>query len=155
MAIQVGDVVPQFSAVDAQGNLFDSASVIGKKTVVLYFYPKDNTPGCTAQACSFRDQYEDFLDLGAEVIGISSDGLASHQKFTAQYQLPFLLLSDTDKKIRKLFGVPTAFFGLLPGRVTYVIDAKGVVQMVFNSMLAGQHIPKALEAIKKIVTQEM
>lgn len=155
MAIQVGDVVPQFSAVDAQGTLFDSASVIGKKTVVLYFYPKDNTPGCTAQACSFRDQYEDFLDLGAEVIGISSDGLASHQKFTAQYQLPFLLLSDTDKKIRKLFGVPTAFFGLLPGRVTYVIDAKGVVQMVFNSMLAGQHIPKALEAIKKIVTQEM
>lgn len=155
MAIQVGDVVPQFSAVDAQGNLFDSASVIGKKTVALYFYPKDNTPGCTAQACSFRDQYEDFLDLGAEVIGISSDGLASHQKFAAQYQLPFLLLSDTDKKIRKLFGVPTAFFGLLPGRVTYVIDAKGVVQMVFNSMLAGQHIPKALEAIKKIVTQEM
>lgn len=155
MAIQVGDVVPQFSAVDAQGTLFDSASVIGKKPVVLYFYPKDNTPGCTAQACSFRDQYEDFLDLGAEVIGISSDGLASHQKFTAQYQLPFLLLSDTDKKIRKLFGVPTAFFGLLPGRVTYVIDAKGVVQMVFNSMLAGQHIPKALEAIKKIVTQEM
>lgn len=155
MAIQVGDVVPQFSAVDAQGTLFDSASVIGKKPVVLYFYPKDNTPGCTAQACSFRDQYEDFLDLGAEVIGISSDGLASHQKFTAQYKLPFLLLSDTDKKIRKLFGVPTAFFGLLPGRVTYVIDAKGVVQMVFNSMLAGQHIPKALEAIKKIVTQEM
>lgn len=155
MAIQVGDVVPQFSAVDAQGTLFDSASVIGKKPVVLYFYPKDNTPGCTAQACSFRDQYEDFLDLGAEVIGISSDGLASHQKFTAQYQLPFLLLSDTDKKIRKLFGVPTAFFGLLPGRVTYVIDAKGVVQMVFNSMLAGQHIPKALEAIKKIVTQDM
>lgn len=155
MAIQVGDVVPQFSAVDAQGTLFDSASMIGKKTVVLYFYPKDNTPGCTAQACSFRDQYEDFLDLGAEVVGISSDGLASHQKFTAQYQLPFLLLSDTDKKIRKLFGVPTAFFGLLPGRVTYVIDAKGVVQMVFNSMLAGQHIPKALEAIKKIVTQDM
>lgn len=155
MAIQVGDVVPQFSAVDTQGNLFDSASVVGEKPVVLYFYPKDNTPGCTAQACSFRDQYEDFLDLGAEVIGISSDGLASHQKFTAQYQLPFLLLSDTDKKIRKLFGVPTAFLGLLPGRVTYVVDAKGVVQMVFNSMLAGQHIPKALEAVKKIVAQQM
>lgn len=155
MAIQVGDVVPQFSAVDTQGNLFHSASVVGKKPVVLYFYPKDNTPGCTAQACSFRDQYEDFLDLGAEVIGISSDGLASHQKFTAQYQLPFLLLSDTDKKIRKLFGVPTAFLGLLPGRVTYVVDAKGVVQMVFNSMLAGQHIPKALKAVKKIVAQQM
>ena len=155
MAIAVGDVVPHFSAIDAQGTLFDSTSVVGKKSVVLYFYPKDNTPGCTAEACSFRDQYEDFLDLGAEVIGISSDGLASHQKFTAQYQLPFLLLSDTDKKIRKLFGVPTAFLGLLPGRVTYVIDAKGVVQMVFNRMLAGQHIPKALEAVKKIVAQQM
>lgn len=155
MAIQVGDVVPQFSAVDTQGNLFNSASVVGKKPVVLYFYPKDNTPGCTTEACSFRDQYEDFLDLGAEVIGISSDGLASHQKFTAQYQLPFLLLSDTDKKIRKLFGVPTAFLGLLPGRVTYVVDAKGVVQMLFNSVLAGQHIPKALEAVKKIVAQQM
>jgi peroxiredoxin Q/BCP len=153
MAIQVGDIVPQFSAIDAKGTLFDSTSVVGKKTVVLYFYPKDNTPGCTAEACSFRDQYEDFLDLGAEVIGISSDGLASHQKFTAQYQLPFLLLSDTDKKIRKLFGVPTAFLGLLPGRVTYVIDAKGVVQMLFNSMLGGQHIPKALEAVKKIVAE--
>ena len=155
MAIAVGDVVPHFSAIDAQGTLFDSTSVVGKKSVVLYFYPKDNPPGCTAEACSFRDQYEDFLDLGAEVIGISSDGVASHQKFTAQYQLPFLLLSDTDKKIRKLFGVPTAFLGLLPGRVTYVIDAKGVVQMVFNSMLAGQHIPKALEAVKKIVAQQM
>ena len=155
MAIAVGDIVPQFSAIDAKGTLFDSTSVVGKKPVVLYFYPKDNTPGCTAQACSFRDQYEDFLDLGAEVIGISSDGLASHQKFTAQYQLPFLLLSDTDKKIRKLFGVPTAFLGLLPGRVTYVIDTKGVVQMLFNSMLAGQHIPKALEAVKKIVAQQM
>ena len=155
MAIQVGDIVPQFSAIDAKGTLFDSTSVVGKKPVVLYFYPKDNTPGCTAQACSFRDQYEDFLDLGAEVIGISSDGLASHQKFTAQYQLPFLLLSDTDKKIRKLFGVPTAFLGLLPGRVTYVVDAKGVVQMLFNSVLAGQHIPKALEAVKKIVAQQM
>ena len=155
MAIAVGDVVPHFSAIDAQGTLFDSTSVVGKKPVVLYFYPKDNTPGCTAEACSFRDQYEDFLDLGAEVIGISSDGLASHQKFTAQYQLPFLLLSDTDKKIRKLFGVPTAFLGLLPGRVTYVVDAKGVVQMLFNSMLAGQHIPKALEAVKKIVAQQM
>jgi peroxiredoxin Q/BCP len=120
---------------------------------VLYFYPKDNTPGCTAQACSFRDQYEDFLDLGAEVIGVSGDDFASHQKFTSQYRLPFLLLSDTNRKIRKLFGVPTALLGMLPGRVTYVIDANGIIQMVFNSMLAGQHIPKALAAVKKIAAQ--
>lgn len=155
MAIQVGDIIPHFSALDTNGNYFDSATIVGKKPFVIYFYPKDNTPGCTAQACSFRDQYEDFLDLGAEVIGVSSDEVISHQKFTAQYQLPFVLLSDTDKKIRNLFGVPSSFLGILPGRVTYVVDAAGVVQMVFNSMLAGRHIPKALEAVKKIVAVSM
>ncbi|MBA4320214.1 MAG: peroxiredoxin, partial [Flavobacterium sp.] len=94
MALQVGDKIPDFSAKDSKGNDFDSASIVGKKPVVFYFYPKDNTPGCTAQACSFRDQYEDFKDLGAEVIGISSDSIASHEKFAKQYKLPFLLLSD-------------------------------------------------------------
>lgn len=151
MAVQVGDIIPHFSALDTKGNSFDSATVVGKKPLVIYFYPKDNTPGCTAQACSFRDQYEDFVDLGAEVIGVSSDSVISHQKFTAQYQLPFVLLSDTDKKIRNLFGVPSSLFGMLPGRVTYVVDTTGVVQLVFNSMLSGNHIPKALEAIQKIV----
>lgn len=151
MAVQVGDIIPHFSALDTNGNTFDSATIVGKKPLVIYFYPKDNTPGCTAQACSFRDQYEDFLDLGAEVIGVSSDSVISHQKFTAQYQLPFVLLSDTDKKIRNLFGVPSSLLGMLPGRVTYVVDTAGVVQLVFNSMLSGNHIPKALEAIKKIV----
>ena len=155
MAIQVGDRIPHFSALDTKGNSFDSDAVVGKKPFVIYFYPKDNTPGCIAQACSFRDQYEDFLDLGAEVIGVSSDSVISHQKFTSQYQLPFILLSDADKKIRTLFGVPSALLGMLPGRVTYVVDAAGVVQMVFNSMLAGQHIPKALEAVKKIVAVSM
>jgi len=154
MALQKGDNVPKFTTTDTKGNPFDSATIVGKKPLVLYFYPKDNTPGCTAQACSFRDQYEDFLDLGAEVIGVSGDDFTSHQKFTSQYRLPFLLLSDTDKKIRKLFGVPTALLGMLPGRVTYVIDANGIIQMVFNSMLAGQHIPKALAAVKKIVAQQ-
>ena len=155
MAIQVGDRIPHFSALDTKGNPFDSDAVVGKKPFVIYFYPKDNTPGCTAQACSFRDQYEDFLDLGAEVIGVSSDSVISHQKFTSQYQLPFILLSDADKKIRTLFGVPSALLGMVPGRVTYVVDAAGVVQMVFNSMLAGKHIPKALEAVKKIVAVSM
>lgn len=153
MGLQIGDIVPNFSSIDTKGNLFESASVVGKKPVVIYFYPKDNTPGCTAQACSFRDQYEDFLDLGAEVIGVSRDDLDSHQKFTSKYRLPFLLLSDTNKKIRKLFGVPATLLGMLPGRVTYVIDSNGVVQMIFNSMLAGQHLPKALAAVKKIVLQ--
>ena len=154
MALGKGDQVPQFTTTDTNGNVFDSAAIIGKKPLVLYFYPKDNTPGCTAQACNFRDQYEDFLDLGAEVIGVSGDDFTSHQKFTSQYRLPFLLLSDTNRKIRKIFGVPTALLGMLPGRVTYVIDANGIIQMVFNSMLAGQHIPKALAAVKKIVAQQ-
>lgn len=118
--------------------------------MVIYFYPKDNTPGCTVQACSFRDQYEDFKDLGAEVIGISSDNIASHQKFTQQYKLPFILLSDSDKKIRKLFGVPSGLFGILPGRVTYVADKTGTIIMVFDSMMAKRHIPKALEAIREL-----
>ncbi|WP_426095682.1 peroxiredoxin [Flavobacterium sp. DSR2-3-3] len=150
--LKVGDTIPRFNAKDTNGNDFDSANSAGQKPLVIYFYPKDNTPGCTAQACSFRDQYEDFKDLGAEVIGISSDSVASHQKFSKQFKLPFILLSDSDKKIRKLFGVPAGMFGLLPGRVTYVTDKNGVIQMIFDSVLATKHISKALETIKKIVS---
>jgi peroxiredoxin Q/BCP len=150
--LKVGDTIPHFTATDTDGNPFDSASIVGQKPMVIYFYPKDNTPGCTAQACSFRDNYEDFTDLGAEVIGISSDSISSHQKFAKQYKLPFILLSDSDKKIRKLFGVPTGLFGLMPGRVTYVTDKNGVVQMVFDSVMATKHIPKALSAVKKLLS---
>jgi len=154
MVLQVGDKVPDFSAKNSEGNNFNSASVVGKKPVVFYFYPKDNTPGCTAQACSFRDQYEDFKDLGAEVIGISSDSVVSHQKFTKQHHLPFTLLSDNDKKIRNLFGVKPSLFGLLPGRVTYVVDRNGIIQLIFDSIVATNHIPRALEKIKKIVSED-
>jgi peroxiredoxin Q/BCP len=151
MKLRVGDKIPNFTAKDTNGNDFDSQDVIGTKPLVIYFYPKDNTPGCTAQACSFRDQYEDFKDLGAEVIGISSDSVASHQKFTQQFQLPFILLSDHDKKIRKLFGVSSGLFGILPGRVTYVTDKTGTIIMIFDSsMMATRHIPKALEAIREL-----
>jgi thioredoxin-dependent peroxiredoxin len=149
MALQIGDKIPDFSAKDSEGNDFESSSVLGKKPVVFYFYPKDNTPGCTAQACSFRDQYEDFKDFGAEVIGICSDSIASHKKFAKQYRLPFVLLSDNTKKIRNLFGVKPNLFGLLPGRVTFVVDKEGVIQLVFDSLMATNHIPRALEAIKK------
>lgn len=152
MELKIGDKIPNFKAKDSNGNDFDSQTLVGIKPLVIYFYPKDNTPGCTAQACSFRDQYEDFKDLGADVIGISSDSIASHQEFTKHYKLPFILLSDPDQKIRKLFGVHSRIFGLLPGRVTYIIDKNGVVQMIFDSMLATKHIAKALETIKKIVS---
>jgi peroxiredoxin Q/BCP len=151
MELKVGDKIPNFTAKDTNGNDFDSQEIIGQKPLVIYFYPKDNTPGCIAESCSFRDQYEDFKDLGAEVIGISSDSVESHQKFTKQYKLPFILLSDQDKKIRKLFGVPSGWFGLMPGRVTYVADKKGIIIMVFDSsVMATRHIPKALEAIRKL-----
>ena len=153
MALQLGDKIPVFSAKDSFGNDFDSSTIVGKKPVVIYFYPKDNTPGCTTQACSFRDQYEDFKDLGAEVIGISSDSISSHERFAQQYKLPFILLSDTDKKIRKLFGVKPSLFGLIPGRVTYVADQNGIIQLIFDSMSANNHIPKALETIKNIVSK--
>ena len=151
MALGVGDKIPEFSAKEGNGDDFDSVSIVGKKPVVFYFYPKDQTPGCTAQACGFRDKYEDFKDLGAEVIGISSDTVASHRKFAKQYKLPFILLSDNDKKIRTLFGVKPNLFGLLPGRVTYVVDKNGIIQLIFDSLVATNHIPRALEAIKKIV----
>ncbi|HAH55450.1 MAG TPA: peroxiredoxin [Flavobacterium sp.] len=154
MALQLGDKIPNFSAKDSSGNDFESSSVIGIKPVVFYFYPKDNTPGCTAQACSFRDQYEDFKDLGAEVIGISSDSVQSHEKFAKRYKLPFLLLSDNDKKLRNLFGVKANLFGLLPGRVTYVADQNGIIQLIFDSLMATNHIPKALKIIKKMASEK-
>lgn len=152
MELKIGDSIPSFKAKDTNGDDFDSQNFVGHKPLVIYFYPKDNTPGCTTQACSFRDQYEDFKDLGAEVIGISSDSVESHQKFSKQYKLPFILLSDHDKKIRKLFGVPSGMFGLLPGRVTYVADKEGEIIMIFDSMMATKHIPKALEAVKKLTS---
>ena len=148
MALQVGDLVPHFTAKDTLGNDFDSDNYIGKKPVVIYFYPKDDTRVCTIQACSFRNQYEDFKSLGAEVIGISGDSIQSHQKFSEQFQLPFILLSDSEKKIRHIFGVPRDLLGLIPGRVTYVADKNGVIVMVFNSTSGQIHIEKALEALK-------
>jgi peroxiredoxin Q/BCP len=151
MALQVGDKIPSFTAKDSNDNDFDSDSIIGKKPVVLYFYPKDNTPGCTSQACSFRDLYEEFKDLGAEVIGISSDSVESHIEFIQKFKLPFILLSDSNKQIRSLFGVKANLFGLLPGRVTYVADQNGIIHLIFDSMKASSHIPKAIEMITKIV----
>ena len=150
MALKVGDKAPHFTAKDTYDNLFDSQSLIGKTAVVIYFYPKDETMICTKQACGFRDSYAVFKDQGVEVIGISTDGLESHQEFTNKHNLPFLLLSDEDKKIQKLFGVSPSFFGLLSSRITFLIDKNGVVNMVFDSVFASNHITITLENIKKL-----
>ena len=149
MALQVGDKIPNFTAIASDDSVFDSHVIIGKQAVVIYFYPKDDTQVCTEQACTFRDQYEDFKALGSEVIGVSSDSVASHQKFSKRYNLPFILLSDQDKKIRKLFGVPNDLLGLIPGRVTYFANKEGIIQLVFNSMSGKIHIKKALAIIKQ------
>lgn len=123
----------------------------GKKSVVLYFYPKDDTPGCTVESCTFRDSYEVFKEVGAEVIGISSDSKDSHQKFASKYQLPFLLLSDEGGEIRKLYGVPSTM-GLLPGRVTFVIDKNGIIRQVFSSQFRPKrHIEEALKTLETII----
>jgi peroxiredoxin Q/BCP len=150
MALTLGDKVPYFEAYNAKGQLVQSTSFIGKQVVVVYFYPKDDTPGCTMQACTFRDNFSDYQDLGATVVGVSSDDTASHQRFQAKYDLPFELLADSNHAIRKLFGVPTNLFGLLPGRVTYVIDATGKIVGLYNSQMPGKHHEKAIALIKKI-----
>lgn len=151
MKIEAGSIMPSFILPDQDGNLFDINEVLGKKNLVIYFYPKDDTPGCTKEACSFRDSFEDFSEVGAEVIGISSDPVKAHKNFASKYGLQFRLLSDENKKVRQAFGVPTDFLGLLPGRVTYIIDKKGIVKYVFNSQFnAEKHVVESLEILKNL-----
>ena len=150
MGLNVGDRIPEFSLPDQHGKPFNSADLIGKKPMVIFFYPKDNTPGCTREACSFRDTYEEFVERGAEVIGISADSEASHRKFASKYNLPFVLLADSKNKVRRLFKVEKALFNLLPGRETYVVDKEGYVIMAFNNMGASGHVKYALKALKSI-----
>lgn len=149
MSLKVGDIVPYFELNDQKGELFKSDTVIGQKPAVVYFYPKDETPGCTAEACSFRDSYEDFKDLGAEVIGISSDSIGSHKRFAQRHRLTFILLADTKKKVQRLFKLPKLLFGLYTKRITFVIDKEGKVVYVHDSLLATSHIKKALKALKQ------
>jgi thioredoxin-dependent peroxiredoxin len=149
--IKIGSSIPAFTLPDQNGNLFDISSVLGKKNLVIYFYPKDDSPGCTAQACSFRDQFEVFKEADAVIIGISGQSVESHKEFAEKHRLSFTLLSDEGNKIRKLFGVPSDLLGLLPGRVTYVADKKGRVIYVFNSQYqATKHVDEALRKLKDL-----
>jgi peroxiredoxin Q/BCP len=149
--IKIGDRIPEFVLRDQNGNSFDIQSAVGKKNLVIYFYPKDDSPGCTAQACSFRDQFEAFNEADAMVIGISGQSVESHKEFAIKHRLNFTLLSDEGNKIRKQFGVPTNLFGLLPGRVTYIVDKTGNVIYVFNSQIqAKKHIDEALKILNAI-----
>lgn len=152
-AITVGDTAPDFTLPTQTGAPFALRDLIGRGVVVLYFYPKDNSSGCTAEACAFRDSYAVFKDAGAEVVGVSSDPVTEHGAFVAKNNLPFTLLSDTGGAVRKRYGVPSTL-GLLPGRVTYVIDRAGVVRHVFNAQLAAtKHVREALQVVETLRTQ--
>ncbi|NJL47459.1 MAG: peroxiredoxin [Leptolyngbyaceae cyanobacterium SM2_5_2] len=150
MAVQVGDLAPDFTLLNQTGAPITLSSFRDQKAVVLYFYPKDDTPGCTVESCSFRDSYTDFQAAGAEVIGISSDSPASHQTFASKHNLPFTLVSDEGGKVRRAYGVPTTL-GLLPGRVTYVIDTSGRVRHIFNSQFnPNAHVAEAMTVLKTL-----
>jgi peroxiredoxin Q/BCP len=154
MKVNIGDLAPNFTLPSQNGENVTFSQFRGKKNVVLYFYPKDETPGCTREACTFRDSYELFTDLGAEVVGVSADTVKSHKAFAEHHNLPFTLLSDMDNAVRKLYGA-TSTLGFIPGRVTFVIDKKGVVRHVFSSQLQPEkHIEEAREVLKQLDEEE-
>lgn len=148
--VGVGDVAPDFTLPSQSGAEVRLSAYRGKRVVVLYFYPKDETAGCTAEACAFRDNYEVFTEAGAEVIGISSDSVKSHEEFAVHHRLPFVLVSDRGGAVRKRYQVPSTL-GLLPGRVTYVIDQQGIIRYMFSQQLnATQHVQEALRIVREL-----
>jgi thioredoxin-dependent peroxiredoxin len=149
-SVKVGDQAPEFSLPSQDGEVVRLTELLSRGNVVVYFYPKDRTPGCTAEAGAFRDNYARFGELGAEVVGISSDSVESHRGFASGCDLPFKILSDAGGRVRKRFGVPSSM-GLLPGRVTYVIDRGGTVRHIFTSQLqATRHVEEALKGLGSI-----
>lgn len=149
-SIKVGDPAPGFTLKSQEGEMVTLGDLLRKGSVVVYFYPKDKTPGCTAEAGAFRDSYSKFGELGAEIVGISSDSVDSHKGFADDCHLPFKILSDSNGEVRKRFGVPSSM-GILPGRVTYVIDKGGTVRYIFSSQLrVTRHVEEALESLEAI-----
>lgn len=148
--VRVGDRAPDFTLLNQDGVPMHFADLLSKGAIVLYFYPKDYTTGCTSEACNFRDRYDVFRTAGATVIGVSDDSVASHKGFTIKHRLPFDLLSDPDGSVRKLYGVSRTL-GILPGRVTYVIDREGMVRLVFSNQLSmSSHIRQALKTLESL-----
>lgn len=151
MAIEIGDKCPNFEYKLADGSVSSIAEQIGNKNIVIYFYPKDFTPGCTKEACAFRDNYEVFQELNCEVIGVSGDSESAHDRFAKKHQLPYPLVADTNKKIRNAFGVPKNLFGLIPGRVSYIVDKTGTIRGIFNSLTDPfGHINNGIQLVKEL-----
>ncbi len=141
--------IPAFSLLDEEGNIFDSAIALDRKPCVIFFYPKDDSPVCTIEACSFRDNFADFSDLGVKVIGINSGSPESHKAFKLKHRLPFTLLSDPGNTVAKSFGVKNVLF--LTGRETFIVNGEGLIVHRFRSMLRGkQHVTQALKAISNL-----
>jgi peroxiredoxin Q/BCP len=148
-----GTPAPQFSLPISDGSLFRSSDYIGRKPIVLFFYPKDDTLGCTVEACAFRDAHAAFVAAGAEVIGISADPVASHLRFQEKHSLPFVLASDVNNEIARAYGVTKGLFGL-PGRATFIIDKRGIVRDVFSSRLrVKRHVSRALDLIRALTRE--
>lgn len=148
--LKPGDAAPSFSATDQHGNVISLESLKGKK-VILYFYPKDDTPGCTAEACNLRDNHSELIRQGYVVLGVSPDPLKAHVKFTEKYELPFSLLPDSDKKIIQAFGVwgPKKFMGKSYDgvyRTTFVIDENGIIEKVFTQVDTKNHTDQILKS---------
>lgn len=149
MKIEIGSKVPEFTLKDQNGNTLNILDYIGKKNLVIYFYPKDDTPGCTKEACYFRDMYDVFNDADAMIIGISSQSVESHKRFAEKYHLNFSLLSDEGGKVRKMFGA--ASLGFIPGRITYIVDKNGIVIYIFNSQSeAEKHVDEAMRILNEL-----
>lgn len=146
--VEVGSPAPDFAAMSSDGRTIRLKDYVGHRGLVIFFYPKNDTPICTAEACAFRDSYELFVDAGVEVIGVSSDSAESHAQFSRKHSLSFPLICDTDGSLRTLFSVPKTL-GLFPGRVTYVIDRTGIVRRIFSAQFASdEHVKQALEAVR-------
>ena len=150
--LQEGDKAPLFKLMDQEGKEIDMTGHIGKKVVVVYFYPKDFTSGCTMEAHAFREMHESFQKEGAEIFGISGDSVESHKKFAIEHELPFELLSDPGNKVRDLFGA----YGIAhtTGRVTFVIDKKSIIRMVFSSNVQPkQHVEESIKKVRELATE--
>lgn len=150
-ALKAGTNVPLFILSDQNGKTFDIKNVIGKKNLVIYFYLRDETPGCTTESCTFRDQYEVFQKAQAMIIGISAQSVESHRQFAEKFKLPFTLLSDPENNVRNMFGVNKGGAGAPPGRVTFVVDKTGKIVYIFDSLTEpAKHVSEALDVLKKM-----
>jgi peroxiredoxin Q/BCP len=148
MSISIGDKAPEFTLADQYDNLVSLQDILGQQHVILYFYPMDETPGCIAEACAFRDKISEFEGYNCKIIGISKDSVNSHAKFSKHYKLPFTLLSDKQNVVRKLYGVESSIMGLLPGRKTFLIDKQGIITHIFDYQFkATKHVHETLSAL--------